>query len=395
MTQQRWKFPGTLISAISIGVLLLGACAPATAPAKPTEKPAAAPAAATQPAAKAPAQAEPSQAAKPAAKASSKEDLARQFQGKTITLTVGYAPGGGFDTISRIFAEYAPKYIPGSPKMVVTNLPGGDSLVAAQKTMAQKPDGLNWVVFIDGLMKRDILGDLEDFNAEQVTYLGTTDNAPSETFFMVRSAVATSIKEVMASGRPLKIADARGGSGAQAEFARIVGLPIDPVYGYAGTSEYFAAMDRGEADGSFRGDPTLIKRLFPDWIKSKTITPVMFFDAPCCDEFIAEGGWQKPPLLTEVVQLTPVQKAAYDAHNAIRATRVFALPPGMPEDLRQGLQQAFNDTLKDPEFVSVMNERAGVKVALGTGDEILKAVKNLVQQPKEVRDILKTMYGID
>jgi tripartite-type tricarboxylate transporter receptor subunit TctC len=390
---------------MSVAIVTLGACAPASTPAKPTEKPAAAaqptakPAAATEPkpaeAAKPAAEAAKPAPSKPATGAVNKEEIGRQLQGKTITLTVGYAPGGGFDTIARLFVEYAPKYIPGNPKMVVTNMPGGDSLVAAQKTMVQRPDGLNWVLFIDGLIKRDILGGLDDFDAEQVTYLGTTDNAPPETFFMVRSAVGTSIKDIIASGRPLKIADARGGSGAQAEFAKLVGIPIDPVYGYAGTSEYFAAIDRGEADGTFRGDPTLIKRLFPDWVKSKTVTPVLFFDAPCCEDFIKEGGWEKPPLLTDVVTLTETQKRAYDAHNAIRATRVFALPPNVPDNLRIGLQEAFADTLKDPEFVAAMRERAGTAVALGTGEEIINGVRNMAQQPQDVRDILKIMYAID
>ena len=367
----RKRLPAMIGPGLAVFALVLGACAPTAAPGRTG----------------APAQA-------PAATASDPADLARHFQGKTITLTVGYAPGGGFDTTARIFAEFAPRHIPGNPSFAVVNQPGGDSLVAAQKVMAQKPDGLNWVLFIDGLVKRDILGDLEGFDATRVTYLGTPDNGAAETFFMVRSEVGTSARALLASPRPLKIADARGGSGAQAEFAKLVGFPIDVVYGYSGTSEYFAAMNRGEVDGSFRGDPTIIKRLFPEWAKTKFITPVLFFDAPCCQDFIAEGGWETPPVLTGLVTLNETQKRAYDAHNAIRATRIFGLPPGVPDNLRLGLQQAFAETLKDPEFVKMMDERGGIQVSLGTGEEILRSVRNLAEQPKEVRDILKVMYQI-
>lgn len=372
MTTPELRTPQHLLPALAAAALFLAACQPAAAPAKPAGK-----------------------ADTAVAKTVDKTEIARQMEGKTITLTVGYAPGGGFDTIARIFVEYASKYIPGSPKMVVTNQPGGDSLVAAQKTATAKPDGLNWVVFIDGVIKRSVLGKQDGFDADKMTYLGTPDNAPPETFFMVRSAVATNIKDIIAAGRPLKIADARGGSGAQAEFARLVGIPIDPVYGYSGTSEYFAAINRGEAEGTFRGDPALIKRLYPDWVSAKTVTPVLFFDEPCCEDFIKEGGWEKPPLLTDVIKLTPTQQAAYDAHNALRATRIFALPPGVPDNLRLGLQEAFAETLRDPEFVAVMKERVGTQVKLGTGEDILKAVKNMAAQPPEVRDILKVMYAIE
>jgi tripartite-type tricarboxylate transporter receptor subunit TctC len=352
--------------------------------------------AACSPAASAPSTA----ASKPTASASkpaavNKEELARQFQGKTITLTVGYAPGGGFDTIARIFAEFAPQYIPGKPQMVVSNLPGGDSLVAAQKVMASKPDGLSWVLMIDGVLKRDVLGDIEDFDATRATYLGTPDNAPAETFFVVRSAVATNFEEVMGSKTPLRIADARGGSGAQVEFAKLVGLPLEPVYGYSGTSEYFAALNRSEVDGTFRGDPSLIRRLFPEWITNKTITPILFFDEPCCKEFIEQGGWKTPPVLKDVIKMSDMQKRAYEVHNALRATRVFALPPDVPENVRLGLQQAFADTLKDPGFVKAMNERVGTQVGLGSGEEILSAVRLMGQQPPEVVSILKKMYAIE
>lgn len=373
--------------------LALAACAPAAAP-PPTAAPTtAAPAAEKAPPAAPAAQPTAPPAAKPAAKASGKEELEQYFRGKTVTLTVGYAPGGGFDTIARIFAEFAPRHIPGNPQFAVTNLPGADSMIAAKKVQRDKPDGLSWVVFIDGLVKRAVLGN-EEFDPLQMTYLGTTDNSPAETFFMVRSSVATSLKDVMESKRPLKIADARGGSGAQAEFARILGLPLEPVYGYGGTSEYFSALERGEVDGSFRGDPAIIRRLYPHWIEQKFITPILFFEEPCCADFIAQGGWQTPPQLTKAVSLTDTQRRAFEAHSAIRATRIFALPPGMPDNLRIGLEQAFADTLKDPEFVAVMNERVNTQVGLGTGESILSAVKNLTQQPPEVLDILRTMYAI-
>src|SRR5690242_18472274 len=53
------------------------------------------------------------------------------YRGKTITLIVGYGPGGGFDVIGRLVARHLGKHIPGAPAVVVQNMTGAGSLVAA------------------------------------------------------------------------------------------------------------------------------------------------------------------------------------------------------------------------------------------------------------------------
>ena len=46
-----------------------------------------------------------------------------QFEGKVITIVVGYAPGGGYDRMARLLAKHLPKHIPGKPAITVENLP--------------------------------------------------------------------------------------------------------------------------------------------------------------------------------------------------------------------------------------------------------------------------------
>jgi tripartite-type tricarboxylate transporter receptor subunit TctC len=50
------------------------------------------------------------------------------FAGKSVRITVGFAPGGGFDTFARVFAVHLQKTLPGNPKVVVSNLPGANTL---------------------------------------------------------------------------------------------------------------------------------------------------------------------------------------------------------------------------------------------------------------------------
>ena len=63
--------------------------------------------------------------------AGSAQGVADFYRGKTITVVVGFPPGGGFDATARILAKYLGKYIPGEPNVIVENMPGAGSLTAA------------------------------------------------------------------------------------------------------------------------------------------------------------------------------------------------------------------------------------------------------------------------
>jgi tripartite-type tricarboxylate transporter receptor subunit TctC len=53
------------------------------------------------------------------------------YKDKRITLVVGSAPGGGYDTFARTVAKYWSEHLPGKPTFVIQNMPGAGSLVAA------------------------------------------------------------------------------------------------------------------------------------------------------------------------------------------------------------------------------------------------------------------------
>jgi tripartite-type tricarboxylate transporter receptor subunit TctC len=65
------------------------------------------------------------------------------YQGKTITIVVGTKAGDAYDLYPRMLAEFLPKYIPGNPNIIIQNMPGAASLIAANHVYnVVKPDGL-------------------------------------------------------------------------------------------------------------------------------------------------------------------------------------------------------------------------------------------------------------
>lgn len=81
------------------------------------------------------------------------------YKGKTVRIIVGFSAGGGFDTYARIIARHMGKHIPGGPTIIVENMPGAGSLIAANHGYnTAKPDGLTINNWIGGLVLQEVLG---------------------------------------------------------------------------------------------------------------------------------------------------------------------------------------------------------------------------------------------
>src|SRR5688572_13481770 len=102
------------------------------------------------------------------------QSVAEFYAGKTITISVGYSPGGSYDFYPRVFARYLGKYIPGHPTVVVQNMPGAGSLRAANFLYNVAPkDGTALGVVTQTVMLEAPLGTPGvKYNAVEFTYVG-------------------------------------------------------------------------------------------------------------------------------------------------------------------------------------------------------------------------------
>src|SRR5262249_38689595 len=129
-----------------------------------------------------------------------KKAEAPYYEGKTITIVVGYKPGGGYDATARLLSRYLPKYIPGTPTVIVQNMPGANSLIAANYVYAQaKPDGLTIGTFNRNLPIGQLLAvegvkfDMLKFAwigsaASETTVLAIRNDLPYKTFDDLKKA---------------------------------------------------------------------------------------------------------------------------------------------------------------------------------------------------------------
>ena len=336
-------------------------------------------------------------------------DAVEYFRGKTIKIYVGYGPGGGNDITARVFAEFFGKHVPGSPKVVVENMPGGGALKASRFVADSPPDGLRILDLVSGLTTRELFGeDLAGFSSDKVASLGGFEALEdSYQMIFVHKDFARSWQEATAKaqkeGRRLKDGSSGVGNSSSlvTEWLSRIGQPVQVVYGYGGTAERYAAFDRRETDiNPMEANDPRVANSFPNWLKRPSpIIPVLATrDVPPA-EWVAKNmtpfGWEIPPHAFDVLKVTEIQKQALVTAYAIRngADRAV-VPKRVPENILQILRQAFKETASDPAFIAAMEKR-GFKGGYRSPEEIDSAFNQLIKAKNnkpELYNLVKGMY---
>jgi hypothetical protein len=322
------------------------------------------------------------------------------FAGKSVRITVGFAPGGGFDTFARVFAVHLQKTLPGNPKVVVSNLPGANTLIAA-KSVVDKPvsdNQVDIVLIISTLIQSEVLTGVDDFDLKDFTILGAPDYTPSDQVWCTRTSVADSLDAFFALGRKLTLAQigAIDIYATSSKWTINEGMPFDQVFGYTGTSDMNAAFNRGEVEvtATCRQSEVLLN---PEWATGYA-TPLFY--TTVLPQWVTDGqaqgkwGWVKP--VTEVAQerfgTTAASAAAFDTYMKVAATsRVFAMPSKTDDAVKAAVQQAFNDVVGSEAFVADMVQR-GLDVGLITGAELGELINGLANSDAATLDIIRAMF---
>jgi tripartite-type tricarboxylate transporter receptor subunit TctC len=315
------------------------------------------------------------------------------YKGKTIRLIVGSTPGGFYDRWARLFARYMPKYIPGSPEIIVQNMPGAGSLVAANYVYnVAKPDGLTMGIVQYNIYMDQLVGRKEvQFDVRKFAWIGSP---VSETvlLYMRSDTPYKSIKEIIKAKEPPKC----GSSGTVSTdylLARLledsIGAKFNTVLGYAGGSEIDVAVEKGEVvcrahniSAHFGREP------FNSWHKKDF------------DRHIVQTGNKRDPRLPD----TPTIYQLFDEYKAPDVSRRVAqvimtggelgrpllATPGTPPGRIKVLREAYTKALKDPELLAEA-EKGRMDVDPTSGEELQDLIKKVMDQPKEVVDRVKKM----
>ena len=336
----------------------------------------------------------------PAVGAQKSRDLAKHFESKPVTIIVGSAPGGGYDTFSRLVALFAAKYLPGNPSFVVKNVPGGGQLRGLRSTMRSKPDGLTIGLLHPRFVARELFGiDVPDFDLKTVRVLGTPSGGIKRpSLLCARRELATSWDKILQLGRPVTVgANAPGGMGSTLgpEFVAAIGGPVKMIYGYGGSGEVLAAFNRGELDTIQYCSKAYVPRLYPEWITEKRAAPIFWWGAKSSSDYLGQlGADANIPFVADAVGATAQQRNALEvAYGFGRMGRLFVAPPGVEDHIYRVWKTAFEATVRDPGF----NKRAavaGMEVGLATAEDFRKNTELFQNLSPQTKGLVKKLAGM-
>ena len=366
------------------------ASSPATVPSPPAASPAAKPAPSPSVAASPSPVGSPVAAPKPAAPAAeafNEQAVADFYRGKTVRIVIGYGAGGVIDTYSRTIAKYLGKHVPGNPTVIVENRGGAGSLTAANTVYNTEPkDGTVVGAFGLGLVLQKVLGTPgAEFEPEQYQWVGSPYSDRSTC--VVRSTVAQSLQELI-GGK--EIATGTLGQGSETHqfplaLNRLLGTNFKLVPGYPTIAQARLAFDSGEIDA-----------FCPVFSAAAALDRERLEGPNAPGKMIVAGGENPPdhPLLRGVPSVytfftTDEQRQIMrNMSLSLAFLPPYAMAPGVPRDRVLAMRQGLARTFADPEFVADA-ERAGLLLQPRTGQEMDTEIRDLVQLPQPMRDLLR------
>ncbi len=262
------------------------------------------------------------------------------YRGKTLTLIVGFAPGGGVDTQARTIARHLVRFIPGQPGMVVQNMEGAAGALSANYLNQRvAPDGLtistpgrSW--FVEGIVRGPGIG----FDPTKFTYIGSAGGSNSVAYVRASTGIK-SLDDLKAARTTITF----GSLAATTPTAMVplllaeVGMPVKVVLGYVSTARVLVALEQGEIDAVFTVSDSFARR--QDLITKGLIVPIL------------QSKPELPglPLLRDVL---PARQG--DLLTLVMGTDNFGLPlvgpPGMAAEPTAILRSAFLAMVADKDY---------------------------------------------
>jgi tripartite-type tricarboxylate transporter receptor subunit TctC len=300
---------------------------------------------------------------------------AQPYAGKTVTIVVGYKPGGGYDRTARILARHLPNHIPGKPAVIVQNMPGANSLIAANHVYnVARPDGLTIGTFNRNLPLAQLLKvDGVKFDMTKFAWIGSA--ASESTILAIRTDLPyRTLEDLKKADKPI-IIGATGPGANTYDFPlllkELLGFNFKVVSGYSSSSDIMLAIERKEVDGR-AGSFSSIR----PFIDRKLVRPMLRARA-------SEPGIENLP-----VDETLAPNARAKAIMALRSApevigRPYVMTPGTPPEMLRTMREAFVKAIADPALVAEA-KKAKAELEYVSGDEAVKVMKEVLDQPEDV-----------
>ena len=316
------------------------------------------------------------------------------FKGKQIKIVVGFSAGGIIDLWARLFALYLGKYIPGNPTLVVQNLPGGGSMIAANQLYnIAKPDGLTLAMISSGLYFDQLTGVKEvKFDWAKFGWIGS----PVRNFEVLTMRADTpykSVEDIQKAAQPPRCGTT--GTGATGHYfpkfiEEALGAKIQIVLGYPGNRDVEIAIERGEVHCYAITKEAFLREPGRSWLKKGFVRALV------------QGGQKRDELFPDTPTIYELMEKHKTSDSLKRLATVLLspgaigrpliTPPNLPAERLRILRDAYGKMLGDPEFLAEAKKRDW-EVEYISGQDLEAMARKAIVQPPETIERLKKLLG--
>ena len=315
------------------------------------------------------------------------DPVAAFYRGKSIDILIGYSAGGSYDAYARIVGRFIGNHVPGQPRVVMRQMAGGGSRIAANHVYNIAPrDGTVMATADQAMPVQQAVGDPDiKFDTSRFNWIGNP-TADNNLLVVWHTAGVRTLEDI----RNKEVVLAATGINTSSQYAQalnsIAGARFKIVLGYPGAAEMGLAMERGEVM-SHTAPWAAWKANRPDWVRDKKINIIFQVGLTRSREL------PDVPLFMDYAQ-NDLDRAALRLFSAAATIgRPLFSTPDVPKERVDAVRKAFDATMKDASFLEAA-AKSGLDIEPVSGVELQRIVDEIVSTPKDVTDRLAKIIAL-
>jgi tripartite-type tricarboxylate transporter receptor subunit TctC len=309
------------------------------------------------------------------------------FKGKTLRFTVVYEPGGTYDLYSRVLIMHLAAHIPGNPSIVIQYMPGAGGITGTVNLYDKAArDGTQLAMLPRDIAVNQMLHpEAARYDAKRFNWIGRVASYTGVMLVMSRTGVKTADDL-----RRIEVVAGSWGNTTDS-FATptllnaLAGTRFKIVTGYRGAADVDLAIERGEADARV-ASWTALKTTRSEWLKDGRIV------VPFQTGLKRHADLPDLPLISDLA-VNDAGRRILEFMNSDSSVGWNAVaPPDVRPDRVAVLRQAFDATMRDPEFLADARKQ-GLEIVPGRGDEVQQVVERTLSTTPDLVTRLAAIVG--
>ena len=308
------------------------------------------------------------------------------YKDKTLSLVVGYGVGGGYDVYARLLARHIARHIPGTPTVIVQNMPGAGSLTALRHQDAIAPKDGTVVTLFDfvQIINARLNPERTKLDLARYSFIGSISEDLSVCYVWHTRGIDT--LDDLRKAAVVHMGLTAAGSMQDIRFkvlSRMLGVNVKPVLGYAGTAQQYIAIERGELDAGCGGWSSLP----PHWRTEGRIKPLVRL-VPT----VAENMPRNVPYAGDLVAGERDRRVLRLLSNTAQLGKPFVVSAQVAPERTAILRAAFDAAMKDPQLRKEA-EKLLIDISSKSAPEAIAIVDDINAMPADTVDMARKVIA--